>query len=200
MTQKSNDDFKSGREVVNLISPEATIGNLRSLAGKSILVTGGTGSFGRGLVDFLTRHFSPERLIVFSRDELKQFEMQQVWKQPCMRYFIGDVRDVERLETAMRGVDYVIHAAALKQVPTAEYNPFECVRTNIHGLRKTCRASRAAGRRQVRHCPFDRQGGQSDQSLRCEQARIRQDLHRGQRVGGARSDAFSPSFVTGNVR
>ena len=112
-------------------------------------MTGGTGSFGRALVDFLTRHFSPERLIVFSRDELKQFEMQQRWHQPCMRYFIGDVRDVERLEIAMRGVDYVIHAAALKQVQTAEYNPFECVQTNIHGAENVVRAALRSGVRRV---------------------------------------------------
>ena len=84
-----------------------------------ILVTGGTGSFGKKFVEVMLREYHPPQLIIFSRDELKQFEMQQRWKQPCMRYFIGDVRDVERLEIAMRGVDYVIHAAALKQVPTA---------------------------------------------------------------------------------
>jgi UDP-N-acetylglucosamine 4,6-dehydratase len=149
MPQKSSDDFKPGRKVVNLVSPEPAILALGGLAGKSILVTGGTGSFGRGLVDFLTRHFSPERLIVFSRDELKQFEMQQQWNRPCMRYFIGDVRDVERLEIAMRGVDYVIHAAALKQVQTAEYNPFECVRTNIHGAENVVRAALRTGVKRV---------------------------------------------------
>ncbi len=107
-----------------------------TLDGKNILVTGATGSFGRAFVARLLRDAKPERLIVFSRDELKQFEMQQVFpdsRYPCMRYFIGDVRDKERLEMAMRGVDIIVHAAAMKQVPAAEYNPFECVKTNING-------------------------------------------------------------------
>lgn len=104
--------------------------------GKSILITGGTGSFGKQCAEVLLQRFKPKRLIVFSRDELKQFEMAQVFspeKYSCMRYFIGDVRDKERLCRAFRGVDYVIHAAALKQVPAAEYNPTECIRTNIVG-------------------------------------------------------------------
>lgn len=107
-----------------------------TLDGKHILVTGATGSFGRAFVARLLRDAKPERLIVFSRDELKQFEMQQMFpdsRYPCMRYFIGDVRDRERLEMAMRGVDIIVHAAAMKQVPAAEYNPFECVKTNING-------------------------------------------------------------------
>jgi UDP-N-acetylglucosamine 4,6-dehydratase len=101
--------------------------------GKSILITGGTGSFGKKYVETLLKNHNPKKIIIFSRDELKQFEMQQVFDQPCMRYFIGDVRDKERLTRAMRGVDYVIHAAAMKQVPAAEYNPMECVKTNING-------------------------------------------------------------------
>ncbi|WP_035043252.1 UDP-N-acetylglucosamine 4,6-dehydratase (inverting) [Desulfovibrio sp. X2] len=104
--------------------------------GKSVLITGGTGSFGKKCVEVILRDHSPKRLIVFSRDELKQFEMAQRFSDtdhPCMRYFIGDVRDKERLYRAFRGVDYVIHAAAMKQVPTAEYNPTECIRTNISG-------------------------------------------------------------------
>lgn len=100
---------------------------------KSILITGGTGSFGKKYVETLLKFHTPKKIIIFSRDELKQFEMQQVYNQPCMRYFIGDVRDKERLNRAMRGVDYVIHAAAMKQVPAAEYNPMECVKTNING-------------------------------------------------------------------
>lgn len=100
---------------------------------KTILITGGTGSFGKKYVNTLLKHFQPKKIIVFSRDELKQFEMQQEFNQDCMRYFIGDVRDKERLNRAMRGVDYVIHAAALKQVPAAEYNPMECIKTNING-------------------------------------------------------------------
>lgn len=101
--------------------------------GKNILITGGTGSFGKKYVKTLLEQYSPNKIIVYSRDELKQFEMQQVYNAPCMRYFIGDVRDKERLNRAMRGVDFVIHAAAMKQVPAAEYNPMECVKTNING-------------------------------------------------------------------
>jgi UDP-N-acetylglucosamine 4,6-dehydratase len=108
---------------------------------KSILITGGTGSFGRKFVGNLLKNFKPRRLIVYSRDELKQYEMQQEFDQPAMRYFIGDVRDAERMRTAMKGVDYVIHAAALKQVPAAEYNPMECIKTNIHGAENVIQAA-----------------------------------------------------------
>jgi UDP-N-acetylglucosamine 4,6-dehydratase/5-epimerase len=101
--------------------------------GKSILITGGTGSFGKQYVKTLLERFQPRRLVIYSRDELKQFEMEQDFSAPCMRYFIGDVRDATRLSQAMRGVDFVIHAAALKQVPAAEYNPMECIKTNIYG-------------------------------------------------------------------
>ena len=100
---------------------------------KNILITGGTGSFGKKYVETLLKHHNPRKIIIYSRDELKQFEMQQSYNHSCMRYFIGDVRDKERLNRAMRGVDYVIHAAAMKQVPAAEYNPMECVKTNING-------------------------------------------------------------------
>src|SRR5579872_6149325 len=103
---------------------------------KAVLVTGGTGSFGKHFLKTVIAQYKPKRLIVFSRDELKQSEMAQDFpheKYPFLRYFIGDVRDRDRLELAMRDVDYVIHAAAMKQVPTAEYNPFECIRTNIFG-------------------------------------------------------------------
>lgn len=109
--------------------------------GKSILITGGTGSFGRQYVKTLLTRFEPRRIVVYSRDELKQFEMQQVFNSPVMRYFIGDVRDGARLVQAMRGVDYVIHAAALKQVPAAEYNPMECIKTNIHGAENVIKAA-----------------------------------------------------------
>ena len=103
---------------------------------KSVLVTGGTGSFGKHFVKTVIEHYKPRRLIIFSRDELKQYEMQQIFpmdQHPFMRYFIGDVRDRDRLELALNNIDYVIHAAALKQVTTAEYNPFECIRTNVFG-------------------------------------------------------------------
>lgn len=103
---------------------------------KTILITGGTGSFGKKCTEIILKKYKPKKLIIFSRDELKQFEMAQIFSDkeyPCMRYFIGDVRDKERLYRAFHGVDYIIHAAALKQVPTAEYNPFEAVKTNIFG-------------------------------------------------------------------
>lgn len=108
---------------------------------KSILITGGTGSFGKKYVKTLLEHYSPKKIIIYSRDELKQFEMQQDFNQPCMRYFIGDVRDKERLTQAMNGVDFVIHAAALKQVPAAEYNPMECIKTNINGAENVISAA-----------------------------------------------------------
>jgi UDP-N-acetylglucosamine 4,6-dehydratase len=108
---------------------------------KSILITGGTGSFGRAFTAMLLRDYTPRRVVIYSRDEFKQFEMSQVFDAPCMRYFIGDVRDGQRLEMAMREIDYVVHAAALKQVPTAEYNPFECIRTNVMGAENVIHAA-----------------------------------------------------------
>lgn len=106
-----------------------------------VLITGGTGSFGKMYTRTVLERYSPRKIIVYSRDELKQFEMQQTYNQDCMRYFIGDVRDAERLRQAMTGVDYVIHAAALKQVPAAEYNPTECIKTNIHGAENVIEAA-----------------------------------------------------------
>ncbi|HVV64488.1 MAG TPA: UDP-N-acetylglucosamine 4,6-dehydratase (inverting) [Rhizomicrobium sp.] len=103
---------------------------------KSVLITGGTGSFGRHFVKTVIENYKPKRLVIYSRDELKQLEMQQLFPvdaHPFMRYFIGDVRDRDRLELALNNIDFVVHAAALKQVPTAEYNPFECIRTNVFG-------------------------------------------------------------------
>lgn len=108
---------------------------------KTILITGGTGSFGKKYVQTILSRYAPKKLIIFSRDELKQYEMQQTFNAPCMRYFIGDVRDKERMVQAMRGVDFVIHAAALKQVPAAEYNPMECIKTNIHGAENVIHAA-----------------------------------------------------------
>jgi UDP-N-acetylglucosamine 4,6-dehydratase len=114
------------------------------LSFKSIMVTGGTGSFGRAFVrQVLTQYPEVERLVVYSRDELKQFEMSQVFPEsqlPAIRYFIGDVRDRERLQRAMEGIDVVVHAAALKQVPAAEYNPFECIKTNVLGAQNLIEA------------------------------------------------------------
>lgn len=109
---------------------------------KNILITGGTGSFGRKCADILRREYSPQRLIIFSRDELKQHEMRSAgFDDPFFRYFIGDVRDVSRLRRATVGVDVVIHAAALKQVPACEYNPIEAVMTNVDGARNVIEAS-----------------------------------------------------------
>ena len=108
---------------------------------KNILITGGTGSFGKKYTETILARYKPNKIIIFSRDELKQFEMQQVYNDPCMRYFIGNVRDGERLKQAMRGVDFVIHAAALKQVPAAEYNPMECIKTNVHGAENVIAAA-----------------------------------------------------------
>ena len=114
------------------------------LNNKSILITGGTGSFGKRFTEYLIKNYSPKKVIIYSRDELKQFEMQQQYNASCMRYFIGDVRDKERMISAMRDVDYVVHAAALKQVPAAEYNPNECIKTNIYGAQNVIDAAIAA--------------------------------------------------------
>ncbi len=107
----------------------------------NILVTGGTGSFGHKFTQTVLEKFKPSKVIIYSRDELKQSQMQEKFQQPCMRYFIGDVRDRERLNMAMRETDFVIHAAALKQVPAAEYNPIECIKTNINGAENVIHAA-----------------------------------------------------------
>ena len=122
------------------------------LDNKNILVTGGTGSFGRHFIRSVLAKYKPQRLVVYSRDELKQYEMEQelpATKFPAVRYFIGDVRDANRLEMAMRGIDYVIHAAALKHVPAAEYNPFECIHTNVLGAENVVNAAIRAGVKKV---------------------------------------------------
>ncbi len=108
---------------------------------KNIFITGGTGSFGKQFVATLLQDYTPNKIIIYSRDELKQYEMAQKFNAPCMRYFIGDVRDLPRLQKAMRDVDFVIHAAALKHVPIAEYNPMECIKTNIMGAQNVIDAS-----------------------------------------------------------
>ena len=122
------------------------------LNNSSILVTGGTGSFGKRFIQTVLERYQPKKLIIYSRDELKQFEMQQYLSDSvygCLRYFIGDIRDLPRLRTAMEGVDYVIHAAALKQVPTAEYNPFEAVKTNVIGSQNVLDAAINTGVKKV---------------------------------------------------
>ena len=115
----------------------------------TVLVTGGTGSFGKKFTEIMLRDFHPKKLIVFSRDELKQHEMRQQFDDPGLRYFIGDVRDRERLYRAMVGVDIVVHAAALKQVPACEYNPFEAVKTNVLGAQNIIEAAIDRGVRKV---------------------------------------------------
>ena len=108
---------------------------------KNILITGGTGSFGKKYTKILLETYKPNKIIIYSRDELKQYEMAQDYDQKCMRYFIGDVRDDKRLDEAMQNVDFVIHAAALKHVPVAEYNPMECIKTNIDGAQNVINAA-----------------------------------------------------------
>jgi UDP-N-acetylglucosamine 4,6-dehydratase len=137
------DRLSAGRDFLH---PQA------DLDGRTLLITGGTGSFGHAFVERVVRSCVPKKLIVFSRDELKQYEMAQkfpVERWPFMRWFIGDVRDAARLEMAMRGVDYVIHAAALKHVPIAEYNPFECIKTNVIGAENVVNAAISRGVRRV---------------------------------------------------
>jgi UDP-N-acetylglucosamine 4,6-dehydratase len=121
-----------------------------TLDGASILITGGTGSFGRAFLESVLRNHAPRRVVIFSRDELKQYEMRQIWgDDPRVRFFLGDVRDRDRLRLALHGVDYVVHAAALKQVDTAEYNPMEYVKTNILGSENVIQESMAAGVKKV---------------------------------------------------
>ncbi len=128
-------------------------GDFSFFDGKSVLVTGGTGSFGNEFVKQLLNVSSPRRLIIYSRDELKQYEMQQKFSSydnaSILRFFIGDVRDVQRLLMAFRDVDCVVHAAALKQVPAAEYNPTECIHTNINGAENVVRAAIQCGVKRV---------------------------------------------------
>lgn len=121
------------------------------LNNKSVLITGGTGSFGHHFLDYILAHYNPKKVIIYSRDEYKQFIMDDDYRErrDVLRFFIGDVRDEDRLRMAMRGVDYVIHAAALKQVPACEYNPNEAIKTNINGAMNVITASLAAGVKKV---------------------------------------------------
>ena len=123
---------------------------MTTFEGASILITGGTGSFGKAFLDRVLTSHNPARVVIFSRDELKQYEMRQTWgDDPRVRFFLGDIRDRDRLNMALRGVDYVVHAAALKQVDTAEYNPMEYVKTNILGSENVIQASLDAGVKKV---------------------------------------------------
>ena len=121
------------------------------LNNKSILITGGTGTFGRAFTKYVMEHYDPKKIIIYSRDEFKQFHMQNDFKEyaPKLRFFIGDVRDRERLRRAFEGVDYVIHAAALKQVPACEYNPAEAIKTNINGAQNVIDAALDMGVKKV---------------------------------------------------
>lgn len=124
-------EFREGDFVFSGKQREINMEN--SLNNKVVLVTGGTGSFGKKFIEIVLSKFRPRKLIIFSRDEMKQYEMQKCFNDPCMRYFVGNVRDSNRLHRAFSGVDYVVHADALKIVPSAEYNPFEVVKTNVFG-------------------------------------------------------------------
>ena len=119
------------------------------LNGANILITGGTGSFGKQYVRTILKKYKPNKIIIYSRDELKQYEMAQKYNDNCMRYFIGDIRDLPRLEKAMNGVTHVVHAAALKHVPIAEYNPMECIKTNINGAQNVIDAAIRAGVKKI---------------------------------------------------
>ena len=118
---------------------------------KSILITGGTGSFGNYFTEYILKHYSPKKIVIYSRDEFKQFNMQQKFAdyKKTMRYFIGDVRDEARLRRAFEGIDYVIHAAAMKQVPACEYNPNEAIKTNVHGAMNVIEAALDTGVKRV---------------------------------------------------
>ena len=122
--------------------------------GKRILITGGTGSFGKKCVDIILKRFKPKKLIIFSRDELKQFEMEQIFpsEDSPVSYLLGDIRDKDRLYRAFNGVDYVIHAAALKQVPAAERNPFEVIKTNILGAENIINAAKHCKNNNIFEC------------------------------------------------
>jgi UDP-N-acetylglucosamine 4,6-dehydratase len=152
LPQRPSTPAASGAAGNSEILPDHLHAAMRQFDGCTVLVTGGTGSFGRRFIDTLLRHSRARRLIVFSRDEYKQYEMLQQFSHldtSRLRFFIGDVRDSERLELATREVEFIVHTAALKQVPAAEYNPFECIRTNVTGAENVVRAALKNGTRKV---------------------------------------------------
>ena len=153
------------------------------LDGKTILITGGTGSFGKCFTRYVMEHYNPKKVIIYSRDEFKQWMMENEFKEYAdkLRFFIGDVRDQERLRRAFEGVDYVIHAAALKQVPACEYNPNEAIKTNIHGAMNIIEAALDTNVKKGR-CAFHRQSGKPGQPLRRHKARQRQAVYRSERL------------------
>ncbi len=165
-----------------------------SLTGKVVLITGGTGSFGRKFIELALQSCRPKKLIVFSRDELKQHEMRREFPEggdSPLRYFIGDVRDHDRLHRACHGVDVVVHAAALKQVPACEYNPFEAIKTNVMGAENIIDAAIDSGVSEG-DGPQHRQGRQPGEPLRRHQAVRREALRARQRLRrGARPTRFS---------
>ncbi len=147
---------------------------------QSVLVTGGTGSFGKKFVEIMLREYHPKRLVIFSRDELKQHDMRASgMDHPSLRYFLGDVRDVGRLERALAGVTVVVHAAALKQVPACEYNPFEAIQTNIMGGRNVIDAAINQGVRRVLALSTDK-AVNPDQSVRRDEAVRRENVCAGE--------------------
>lgn len=158
--------------------------------GKSILITGGTGSFGNYFTEYLLKKYKPKRIVIFSRDEYKQFLMKEKFKDyaDVLRFFIGDVRDKDRLMRAFSDVNYVVHAAAMKQVPACEYNPLEAIRTNINGAANVIDAAIDQGVERV--VALYRQGGQPDQPVRRYQARVGQIVCRSQFVCGAGKNAI----------
>ena len=126
--------------------------NFKMFEGQNVLVTGGTGTFGQAFVKFCLENFSPKKLVIYSRDEAKQYEMAKVFseeKYPMLRYFIGDVRDLERLKLSFRDIDFVVHAAAMKHVTAAEYNPTECIKTNVFGAENVVHAAMFCGVQKV---------------------------------------------------
>lgn len=128
------------------------------LNNKSILITGGTGSFGNAFTQYVLENYDPQKIIIYSRDEFKQFIMRDKFKKydSRLRFFIGDVRDKERLKRALEGVDYCVHAAALKQVPACEYNPTEAIKTNINGAQNVIDAALDTGVKRWWRCPLTR--------------------------------------------